>query len=234
MPVYVKDANCGNCSFCDKSHSLFQHLTEEELANVGESRYEVHYKSGEILFKQGTPATHIICLKSGLVKLFIEGPNDKNLILKIAKPTELFGGPAAFVDYRHHFTARAIEDTMACFVDLSVFKRAIDGNHMFAKAFISELSRSLILRNDRFYSISYKQMHGRVAEALLYLANDVYASNPFKMTLSRADLAELTALSRESVIRILKEFKDESLVQFNGEDVYELDIQKLEKVSQLS
>lgn len=234
MPIFVNEANCMNCSFCDKKHPLFKHLSEEELQSVDELRYEVQYKAGETLFKQGTPSTHIICLTSGLVKLFIEGPNDKNLILKIARPTDIFGGPGAFVDNRHHYSAKAIEDCKACFVDLAKFKHIVSSNPVFATSFISELCIETIFSNDRFYSLSYKQMHGRVAEALLYLSNRVYMNNPFKMSLSRADLAELTALSRESVIRILKEFKDEGLIQFNGDDMYSLDIARLEKVSQLS
>jgi CRP/FNR family transcriptional regulator, polysaccharide utilization system transcription regulator len=234
MPIFVNEANCMNCTFCDKKHPLFQHLTEAELASVDELRYEVHYKAGETLFKQGTPSTHIICLTSGLVKIFIEGPNDKNLILRIARPAHIFGEPGAFVDNRHHYSARAIEDCRACFVDLAKFKHIVSTNPVFATSFISDLCSEAIFSNDRFFSLSYKQMHGRVAEALLYLSNKVYLSNPFKMSLSRADLAELTALSRESVIRILKEFKDEGLVHFNGDDMYSLDIPKLEKVSQLS
>lgn len=234
MSVFGKYADCLDCVICDKQHPLFGNLTEEELGNINATRFEVDFKSGEILFKQGTPATHVICLTSGLVKLYVEGPNDKNLILKLACPTEIFGGPGAFVDNRHHYTARAIEDSKACFVDLVQFKALVKKNTAFASEFITGISNDAIFTNDRFFSLSYKQMHGRVAEILLYLSQNVYKANPFKMTVSRSDLAELTALSRESVIRILKEFKEDGIVTFNGDELYQLDIPRLEKLSIIS
>lgn len=234
MSVFTNLSDCANCVICDKRHPLFSTLNDEELSLINSSRFEVAFKSGEILFKQGTPSTHLVCLTSGLVKLYVEGPNDKNLIIKIVTSTEVFGGPGAYVDQRHHYTARAIEDSTACFVDLGKFKDLIRTNSSFAESFINGISRNTVFAHDKLFSLSYKQMHGRLAEALLYLSTEVYRNNPFKMTLSRIDLAELTALSRESVIRILKEFKEEGIVEYNGDENYKLDIPRLEKLSLIS
>ena len=57
-------------------------------------------------------------------------------------------------------------------------------------------------------------MHGRIADALLYLSKDVYHNNTFQTLLSRQDIADLSAMTKESAIRILKEFKDEGIIEF--------------------
>jgi CRP/FNR family transcriptional regulator len=55
-----------------------------------------------------------------------------------------------------------------------------------------------------------------MADGLLYLSNDFYRSSEFEMNLSRQDLADLTAMSKDSVIRILKEFEKERIISFRS------------------
>ena len=57
--------------------NLFRFLTDEQLEFVNQSRYEVRFLKGEIIFKQGGPLTHIACLTSGKAKVYIEGSKNK-------------------------------------------------------------------------------------------------------------------------------------------------------------
>ena len=93
-----------NCKSCSRRNNLFSCLTNEELEIVDQHRYELTFNKGEIIFKQGSPLTHVACITDGLAKLYIEGLNRRNLILSFAKPVTMIGGPGMFVDYRHHFS----------------------------------------------------------------------------------------------------------------------------------
>ena len=75
-------------------------------------------------------------------------------------------------------------------------------------------------------------MPGRIADVLLYLKDKVYESNPFQTTLSRQDLADMSGMSKESAIRILREFKDEGIIQVNGNEFEILNLEHLIKISQ--
>ena len=76
---------------------------EAKLDKIDEKRIEVHFKAGELIFKQGTPNLHFLCLTQGMVKLYIEGFDNKNLIIGLVKPVEYILGPGIYVDNKHHY-----------------------------------------------------------------------------------------------------------------------------------
>ena len=175
---------------------------------------------------------HFLCLTQGKVKTYIEGYNDKNLILSVVKPVEYILGPGIYADQMHHFSAMAIEDSVACLVDLVTFKSLIRTNADFAEDFLRKVSMQSIYNYELFISLTQKQMPGRIADVLLYLKDRVYETNPFHTTLSRQDLADMSGMSKESAIRILREFKDEGIIQVTGNDFEILNMDHLVKISQ--
>ena len=210
---------------------MFNTLSTAELELVNKNRYEVSFKAGEMMFKQGTPSPHFLCLTTGLAKLYIEGYG-KNLILSLVKPVEYILGPGIYVDNRHHYSASAVEDSTACLVDVNTFKQIMRGNPDFAYEFIRRISIMTIFNFEQFISLTQKQMNGRIADALFYLSDQIYGKNPFEMTISRQDLADLSGMSKESAIRILKEFKDEEILTVKGNSLHILNPQQLKKISE--
>jgi CRP/FNR family transcriptional regulator, polysaccharide utilization system transcription regulator len=224
--------NHKGCLFCKERADIFSCLNSSELGLIDFKRIEVHFKAGELIFKQGTPNMHLLCLTEGKVKRYIEGYNNKNLILGIVKPVEYILGHGIYTDQMHHFSAMAIEDAVACLVDLETFKKLIRSNADFAEEFLKKVSLQSIFSYELFISLTQKQMPGRIADVLLYLKDKVYESNPFHTTLARQDLADMSGMSKESAIRILREFKDEGLIQVYGNDFEILNIDQLVKISQ--
>jgi CRP/FNR family transcriptional regulator, polysaccharide utilization system transcription regulator len=228
MARFVQAHNCVDC-MCRSS--IFNSLSKPELELINNNRYEVSFRTGEIMFKQGTPSPHFLVLTSGMAKLYIEG-HGKNLILSLVKPVEYIFGPGTYVDNRHHYSASAVEDSTACLVDVNIFKQLLRSNQDFADEFIKRISMMTIFNFDQFISLTQKQMNGRIADALFYLSEKIYGNNPFVMTISRQDLADLSGMSKESAIRILKEFKDEGILSVNGNTLHILNPQQLKKISE--
>jgi CRP/FNR family transcriptional regulator, polysaccharide utilization system transcription regulator len=220
------------CQYCGERADIFDCLCQTELDVIDEKRIEVHFKAGELIFKQGTPNLHFLCLTSGMVKLYIEGFDNKNLIIGLVKPVEYILGPGIYVDNKHHYSAMAIEDSTACLVEANVFKSLIRTNPDFAETFIKKVSLLSILNFEQAISLTQKQMPGRIADVLLYLREKVYESNPFFTTLSRQDLADMSGMSKESAIRILKDFKDEDIIRVDGNHIEILNEEQLHKISQ--
>jgi len=228
MAKFIQAHNCVDC-IC--KNSIFSTLSNTELELINNNRYEVSFKAGEIMFKQGTPSPHFLCLTTGMAKLYIEGYG-KNLILSLVKPVEYIFGPGIYVDNRHHYSASAVKDSTACLVDVNAFKQIMRSNPDFVDEFIHRISIMTIFNFEQFISLTQKQMNGRIADALFYLSDKIYGSNPFEMTISRQDLADLSGMSKESAIRILKEFKDEGILSVNGNILHILNPQQLKKISE--
>lgn len=230
----MNDQFSGPSCFVENPHvSCFELLTEDEKNLVDSNRLVVKYKKGEIIGKQGSFASHIIFLNEGLVKIYLEG-NPKDLILKIIPSNHLIGLPSIYNgNNRFIYSVATYTESSVSLIDISLFKQLLRTNSQFAMKIINILNEDTALIYGRFFCLTMKQSHGRVADILLCLARRVYKSKQFNLAISRSDMADLTGLSSESVIRILKEFKDDGLISITGKEFEILDSDRLEKISQL-
>ena len=226
-----KNHSASNCVNCNCKSPIFKNLGGLELELINSSRFQVDYKAGEIIFKQGTPSPYFVCITSGMAKIYIEGYG-KNLILGLVKPIDYIFGPGIYVDNRHYYSASAVEDCTACLVDASVFKKLIRENPDFAEEFLKRISLQAIFNFDQLLNLTQKQMPGRIADVIFYLSDKIYCKNPFELTISRQDLADLSGMSKESAIRILKEFKEEGILTLAGNSMEILNMKQLRQISE--
>jgi CRP/FNR family transcriptional regulator, polysaccharide utilization system transcription regulator len=222
--------NSDNCLICPKKWSNFEHLSTEQLDRINKVRFEARFKAHEIIFKQGSPTSNIIFLSSGLAKVHIEGYDGKNIILNIKKPNQLIAGPGAYVDNRNYYSLTALTDVMACFIDFNVLRELFLENNKFAEGYLKFVSQKSINIFNKLMSSTQKRMHGRLAEGLIFLANDIFESDKFSNVLSRQELGELTNMTKESVVRVLKEFHDEKIIKIESDSLEILDKAKLQKI----
>ena len=207
-------------------------MTDEQLAKVNDDRQEVTFKEGETLFKSGGPLTHIICLTRGKVKIYLEDQHNKKILMGIAKPVQMIGGPGFLVDDRHYITVTALEDTLACFIKVEDYKEVMRNNPEFSMELVKYLNKKIITYFDKINSLTHKHMHGKLADTFLYLANEVYNNDTFETNLSRQDLADMSAMTKESTIRIMKEFKDAGILHYNTTHFEILNKDHLMQISQ--
>jgi CRP/FNR family transcriptional regulator, polysaccharide utilization system transcription regulator len=219
------------CLACKKSSDIFNVLRPFEIEKIDCHKASVQYKPGEIIFKQGAPANFFVCVTSGLVKLYIEHQNSRNLIIGLTRPINYIFEPGPFVDLHHHVTAVACEETTACLIDAKVMKELISTNTEFANEFIKKISFQAVRLFDRISSSTQKHVYGRVADTLLYLHPGIYSENPFELSLSRQDLADLSGMTKESLIRVMKKFKEENILLLEGNHIEIMNHQKLEVIA---
>lgn len=222
-----------DCNQCKKRIEMFRVLREENLSLLEEKRYEVLYHAGETIFKQGTSFTHTICILEGLVKVYLESENRKRFILSLIGPGEMIGSPGMFTDDKHHFSVVAVEDTLACYVERQVIEEIIRTNNLFAIEMLKRSNIRDINHFRKFTSLTQKQVPGRVAEVILYLYKSVYKTNPFILSITRQDMADMASVTKEGTIRVLKDFKDAGLISLNGNEMKILNEKALLSISEV-
>jgi len=220
-----------SCESCTIKWKNFRTLTKSELQYVNENRYEATFKTGEILIKQGSPASNALFLASGMAKIYMEGINGKNFIMSIAMPGRLIMGPGAYVDSRHTYSASAITNIQACFISFEVFRHLVRVNGAFAEALIKDICTKSLRSHTRMINLTQKKMPGRLAEALIYFADDIFKSDEYEMILSRQELGEMTNMAKESVVRILKELEESGVIYSDASKIKILDKEKLNFIS---
>ncbi len=222
-----------NCLDCSCKSSLFCRLNNEDLKIIEHNRLNVVFKPGETIRKQGTQMTHVLSLNSGMAKLYLEGIENRNAILRIVKPTNFIGGPGIYLDQMHHYTVMALIETSVCFIDLNAIREVIRRNYSFAEEFMKDFSRNTLNVYNRLIYLTQKQMPGRMADSLLYLFEEIFEADHFPRILTRQDLADLSAMSRDSALKILRSFQHDGIIQFDDKELRLLDRESLKKISRI-
>lgn len=225
-----KDYCCNRC-FDDGDDSIFDCLTADELELLVKEKRHVHFNAGETILKQNTSASHVVCIKRGLAKIIAEGEGDKKLILRLVATHSILTGGGIFIDEVRHFTVQAVTEVECCFIDSDKIFELVSKNSRFAFELLKLNNRQNIQMLNNLVGITQKYMPGRVSDLLLYLKNEIFLCNPFDTRLSRQELADMTGMTMESFIRILKEFKSSGIIAVDGGNIHILDEEALTLIS---
>ena len=221
------------CFCCRKSSALFSALTDEEIQLIRERRRRVVFKKGETICKQGTPISHVLSFNEGLAKLFLEGIDDRPSILQILKPVYFLGGSGIFIDWIYHYTVTALIESTVCFVDVTLFLQLINENSKFANAYMKYLSKNILSMQVRLVNLTQKQVPGRMADTLIYLSEEIYDAKIFKLNLSKQELADLSGMSKDSALKVLRDFQRSGIINFSDVELEIVNPDELVRISKI-
>jgi CRP/FNR family transcriptional regulator len=220
------------CSIFDFDQSWYELLTEPEKALIDEHSVSISFKKGETVCKLGAFASHIFFLEEGLVKVYLEEKNN-NLILMLSTKNSLLGLASVYDgNNKLPYSIATYTDSKVRMIDIQIFRQLLKQNPNFAYHIINLLNESTAQIYGRFFSLTQKQLHGRLADILLCLSNRIFKSKSFDLPLSRADMGDLTGMSTESVIRLMKDFKEDGLIDMCCKKIELLDVSRLERISE--
>jgi CRP-like cAMP-binding protein len=221
------------CIECDDRFCAFSVLNEPEIKMLCNNHAEVKFKKKEIIVKQGALTTNVVYIKSGLVKEHITGPNKKEEILQIAKAPFFLGIHAIFSDRISQYSSTAIEETTVCFINSEVIKNLIRKNGECAYQMLMYVCKEQIYNYHQCVNKTQKHLHGCVADAILYLADKIYESDEFKLSITRSDIAGLIGTSRECVSRALVKLSKEGIIDMYNKTIKILNKPILQKISEV-
>lgn len=227
----VKEQYTG-CTISPHKCRCFEMLSDEEKTLLEAKSVVVKYKKGEMICKQGSFASHVMYMQKGLAKVFIDDGTN-TLVIKIIPDCNLLG-LSSLSDENHKFqySAMAYVDSEVKQIDIHFFKQLLIRNSVFAREIIDVMGENNAQINSRFFCLMHKQSYGRLADILLCMADRIFRKGEFILPLSRKDLAELSGMSSETVIRMLKKFHDEGLIELTGKNFRILDYQRLKRISE--
>ncbi len=195
----------------------FSHLlTDDQRRQLEENLNFVRFKRKEMILRQNTRIYNVMLIRSGHVKIFKEGRNEKTVILKVAGEGEFVGLMSVFGNTTHQFSASAVSESEICEIDTGHLRNVMMENGKFAFQFLNLLSMEGLFIFDRLMGQAHKQLPGRIADVILYFARDVYKSETFSFPFTRKELAELAGTTKESFIRTLAEFRNDKIIDIDG------------------
>jgi CRP/FNR family transcriptional regulator, polysaccharide utilization system transcription regulator len=227
--IFKKNENCEPCLLkCDIYSTLVKTGQYKESVKPLHATYKKH----DVICKQGNLVTHALFLIRGTAKLYIEGLNNRNIILYILKPPSYIGLLSFFETPVYSYTVVALEESEVCFIELDVVKELYLKNHELLLNLNHAFGKSVSTIFKKIISLNQKQIRGRIAESLIYLS-ELNDSHKFNMGLTRKEMGEMVAISEENTVRLLSEFSKERIISINKREIEILDMDLLRKISEL-
>lgn len=208
----------------------------QELEQLKSGFERVSYRRGDILFRECSSAWGLYYIESGKIKLYKIGSDGKEQIIKIAHQGEFVGYTSVLHDTKYNTSAAVLEDAVLTFIPKQDFLDAFGHSSSVAQHFTALLCQDVVEAEQRITAMAYRPVRGRLAEALLSL-DKIYEQEDEReesfICLSRQDLASLLGTAKETVIRLLSEFRQELLISTDGTRISVLNPQGLMKISHL-
>ena len=222
LDISHKNVTCQTCSA--RQNSLLNHFCADELNHLNSHRACNFYKKHQAVFLEGSFPRGVYCINQGMVKIFKLGDEGKEQIIHIAKAGEIVGFRAMFSEEPYKVGAEVLEESNICFISREDFLNIMDTNPILRNGIIKELSKELADRADFITNMAQKSVRERLAFTMLILI-DVFENEP--INLSREDLANFVGTATETLIRLLKDFKEEGIIEVRTRKIHVLDRQRL-------
>jgi len=221
-----KHVACESCGA--RKNSLFGHFCDQDIDHLDDVKTCAFYKKNQPLFIEGSFPRGVFCMNEGKVKVFTRGDEGKEQLIHIAKEGEIIGFRAMFSGEPYKVSATALEECNICFIAKEDFLNMIDTNPTLRNGIMKELSKELGERAIFITNMAQKSVRERLAFALLILG-DVYGKEEINLT--REDMANFVGTATETLIRLLKDFKDEGMIEIHTRKLEITDKEKLMRLA---
>ena len=221
------------CSECKiKNESFFCNFRETTLKVFDSLKITHAYPKGTTLFMEGQDANGIYVLCQGRVKLSTCSRDGKIIILHIAEPGEILGLSASVTDSIHIATAEVVEPCQVNFIRNDDFLNFLRHNADACLSAVKQLGRNY---NTAYLQICSLGLSASVSDKLatLFLGWCKAAVSQkdglhLKISYTHEEIAEMIGTSRETVTRLLKDFKEQHLITRKGSELIIHDKKRLE------
>ncbi|MDG1741440.1 MAG: Crp/Fnr family transcriptional regulator [Crocinitomicaceae bacterium] len=207
-----------------REKSLFDTFCTTDVGRLNKIKSCSYFKKNQPLFIEGSLPRGVYCLNQGKVKIFARGEEGKEQIIHLASSGEIVGFRVMFSGETYKVSATTLEESNICFISKNDFLDLVDTNPTLRKGIMQELSRELAERATFITNLAQKSVRERLASALVLL-DDIYENEMVNLT--REDLANFIGTATETLIRLLKDFKEENLVKTHARQIEILDRERL-------
>lgn len=221
---------CLNCQLHDYE-SYFCHLDPRVLQIFESLKITNTYPKGATLFMEGQPSIGIYMLCQGKIKLSTCSKDGKVIILQISEPGEVLGMSSVISNSVYEATAEVLEACQVNFVRKDDFLRFLEQNGNASLSAVKQLSRNYHAAHAQIRSFGLSSSVGdKLAKLLLEWCERKGGEETgihLKIAYTHEELAEMIGTSRETVTRVLKDFRERNLISIKGSDLTVLDKSRL-------
>ena len=127
-------------------HPFLAGMDRKDLALLTDCAMVVRFAPGQIVFREGESANRFYLIESGRIALQFAGASSGAADIETVHAGELLGWSWMFPPYAWHFTARAIEPTVAIFFYGTILREYCERNHSLGYELFKRMSAVMVKR----------------------------------------------------------------------------------------
>jgi CRP-like cAMP-binding protein len=211
---------------------IFQNLSEDDLNKIRRIAVDKFYNKGQTVFSEGDDGTGFYVVAAGKVKIYKVSLEGKEQILHIYGPGNPFGEVPVFSGEQFPANAQTLLKSHLLFFPRTAFTELIAKNPSLCLNMLAVLSMRLRQFTVQVENLSLKEVPGRLAAYLLYLAQEQEAEDTVSLPISKGQLASLLGTIPETLSRILTKMSNNGLIDVSRGEIKLLDYDGLEDLSE--
>lgn len=212
--------------------SLFAELSDQELEALAGSLGRRTFAKGMIIFHKGGVGQTLYIIESGRVRIFVLSESGQEITVNIYGPGDIFGEFSLLDGLPRSAGAVAMDKTVTLTLHRDDFLHHLEAYPRIAGSVMKVLTTRLRYTTTHAETLSFLDVYGRVAAKLLELADRYGVQKEaieIELHLTQSELATWVAASRESVNKVLGTFREQGLIEVEGQRITILDRDGLER-----
>ena len=211
--------SCENCRI--RSEGYFCDFESDLVRSFEALKYATVFPKGAVLFVEGQSPRGVFMLCTGRVKLTTCSSDGKALITRIAEGGEVLGLGAAVSGKPYMVTAETLNPCQVNFIKREDFLRFLKENGTACLRVAEHLSNNY---HNAFEQVRSLGLSHSASEKLAKLmlewctkaGKETDKGTSLKMTLTHEEIAQIIGASRETVTRLLGDFKGKQIINVKG------------------
>lgn len=191
---------------------LFSLLTQAQAEAISESVVKRRFRRGELMIERGRKSNSLFILLTGRARVVASDERGREVILAVLEAGDYIGEMSLIDSEPHSATVRAEVQTDVLTLSRTDFARCLPENSSLSYAIMRGLVHRLRNADRQIESLALLDVYGRVARALMEMADDEQGEKIIRSKVSRQDLAKHVGASREMVSRVMKDLEERGLI----------------------
>jgi CRP/FNR family transcriptional regulator len=208
-------------------------MSEPAVEALDAVKFTGLYPKGSLLFVEGEEPRGIFILCSGRAKLTTSSTEGKTLIVKIAEPGEVLGASATILGKPYEVSAETIEPSQLNFIKRDDFLKYLNTHAEACLHTAQQLSEKYHSAQREIRSLGLSQTTSEKLARLLLDWCDRGGEQTtrgirLKVLLTHEEIAQMIGTTRETVTRLLSDFKKKKIIDVKGSSLFVLSKPQLE------
>jgi CRP-like cAMP-binding protein len=189
-------------------------------------------KKGRLLFREDSFSKGVYILRKGKIKIYRTSRDGREQILYIHTEGEMVGYRPLLYEGKHSVSATALEECTYNLIPRDHFMHVLNTSPELVRALLACVSHEFSVWVNNITVFAQQPVKSRVALGLLIFNRKFQIKGKHtEINLSRDDFAAYVGTVKETLVRVLKDLKEQEIVETQGRKIRILNHAALEEIA---